>query len=110
MGNLFRQGPHEDALNYAHSLYAIRLKWVVWLTPEIEAGLEKFEAAIRTIGTNAHLLNAMPGTQEAIDRMLRICKRLRSKVWLRAVAREAGFEGIRDRDSHYSSSEPPGNG
>lgn len=67
--NLFRKGPSEDALQHASSLYGIRKARAVWLTPEIEADLERFEAALRKIGANAQLLKMVPGTPEAIKEM-----------------------------------------
>jgi len=67
--NLFRHGPHEDALKHASSLYLIRRAWSVWLTPEIESELEQFEASIRRIGANAHLVAMVPGEPTAIKAM-----------------------------------------
>jgi hypothetical protein len=69
MENLFRQGPHEDALNYAYVLASVRKRRAVWLTPEIEAKLEKFEAAFRKIGASAGLVKAMPGDPKGIKVM-----------------------------------------
>lgn len=66
---LFRKGPHQDALQHAYTLVGIRREWAVWLTPEIEAVLEKFEAAIRSIGADAQLVAAVPGEQDAINEM-----------------------------------------
>jgi hypothetical protein len=58
---LFRRGPHPDVLAHADNLLVIRRKWAVWLTLEIQAELEKFEAAVRTIGANAWLVREAPG-------------------------------------------------
>src|SRR6266849_252248 len=46
---LFRRGPHKDVLEKANALADIRTKWTLWVTPEIEAELVKFEGALRTI-------------------------------------------------------------
>jgi len=53
---LFRKGPHKDVLKDANTLSVIRMKWTLWLTPEVEAELMKFERALRTIGAQAELL------------------------------------------------------
>lgn len=53
---LFREGPTEKALSHAAQLYQIRQKWALWLTLAIEANLDKFEAAIREIGADAHFV------------------------------------------------------
>ena len=66
---LFRRGPHEEALTHAASLYRIRQAWTIWLTPEIESELEQFEASVRKIGANAHLVAMAPGEQGAIKEM-----------------------------------------
>lgn len=66
---LFRTGPHQDALIHAQSLYAVRRKHAVWLTRELELELEHFESKIRTIGAAAHLVNAMPGDPEGVETM-----------------------------------------
>jgi cadmium resistance protein CadD (predicted permease) len=39
MATLFRRGPHEDALVEASTLSDIRLKWTVWLAPDVIASL-----------------------------------------------------------------------
>jgi hypothetical protein len=68
---LFSKGPHEVALECAAALYGVRKKWVVWLTPELETELEKFEAALRTIGVNAQILRMDPGDPESITEMFK---------------------------------------
>ena len=68
---LFSKGPHEVALERAAALYDVRKKWVVWLTPELETELEKFEAALRTIGVNAQILRMVPGDPESIREMFK---------------------------------------
>ena len=57
---LFREGPTQVALNHASNLYRIRQKWALWVTPKIEADLESFEGALRTIGANAHYVDIVP--------------------------------------------------
>jgi hypothetical protein len=69
MERLFGQGPHEDALQYAYDLTTVRKRWAVWLTPEIEAILEKFESAFRKIGASAGLVKAVPGDPKGIKVM-----------------------------------------
>ena len=66
---LNRDGPRQTALPYASSLLEIRRKWAVWLTPEVETELERFEVAIRKIGANAWLVEQVPGEPAAIKEM-----------------------------------------
>ena len=56
---LFRRGPDQDVLQKANALADLRTKWSVWLTPEVDAKLFKFEGALRTIGANAWLLGEL---------------------------------------------------
>jgi hypothetical protein len=56
MTTLFRRGPHEEALVEAGALADIRIKWDIWLAPEVTTELGKFEGALRKIGANAMLL------------------------------------------------------
>ena len=69
MENLFRKGPHEDALQSAYDLTNVRKRRAVWLTPEIESILERFEGAIRKIGASASLVNAVPGDPKGVKVM-----------------------------------------
>jgi hypothetical protein len=64
---LFKKGPHADVLQNANALMDIRTKWSVWLTPEIETQLEKFEGALRTIGANAWLLGELRADDDRTD-------------------------------------------
>ncbi len=61
---LFRRGPHRDVLKDADALANIRTKWAVWLTPEVEAELVKFEGALRTIGAQAGLLEDLRADED----------------------------------------------
>lgn len=56
---LFKRGPHADVLQNASALRDLRTKWSVWLIPEIESQLEKFESALQNIGANAWLLEQL---------------------------------------------------
>lgn len=64
---LFRRGPHGDVLQHANTLMDIRIKWTVWLTPEIEARLIGFEGALRTIGAQAELLAELRGDEDRAE-------------------------------------------
>jgi hypothetical protein len=64
---LFRKGPHGDVLQHANTLMDIRIKWTVWLTPEIEARLVAFEGALRTIGAQAELLADLRADEDRAD-------------------------------------------
>jgi len=55
-----REGPSRSVLGHANKLGEIRRKWAVWLMPELETGLGKFEAAIRSMGAKAWLLDEVP--------------------------------------------------
>lgn len=69
LSTFFREGPTEDALKHSGRLYSIRQKWALWVTPDIEKELERFEQAVREIGAHAHLLQAIPGEQASIQKM-----------------------------------------
>lgn len=66
---LNRDGPRQTALPHASKLLEIRQKSALWLTPEVEAELDRFEIAIRKIGANAWLLEQAPGDPAAISEM-----------------------------------------
>jgi len=53
---LLQSGPDQEAMRLASGLLAVRQRWVVWLTPEIEHALEPFERAVRKVGTDSWLL------------------------------------------------------
>lgn len=50
---LFREGASEKVLADVGRLYSLRQEYVVWLTPEVEAGLDIFEQALRELGATA---------------------------------------------------------
>ncbi len=49
----------------------VRTKWSVWITPEIENQLEKFESALRKIGANAWLLGELRATDDPTDAVVK---------------------------------------
>lgn len=61
---LLKRGPHEDVLPDAQRLVEIREKWSVWLSPEVETQLGKFESALRKIGANAWLLKELRADED----------------------------------------------
>lgn len=67
IGTLFAEGATPRALEHSYSLYRVQQKYRMWLTPKIEAELEKFERAIRTIGANARLVRESPGEARQAD-------------------------------------------
>jgi hypothetical protein len=85
LNTLFRRGPHRDALPHANALYDIRRKWTVWLTPEVQIELDRFEHAIRTIGNNERLVSDYPGMdqrQKLIEQMYTLfAKVIGEKEW-----------------------------
>lgn len=60
---LFREGPCSKALDGASTLMGIRKRWELWITPQVEADLERFEAALRNMGVAAHVVEKFPGTE-----------------------------------------------
>jgi Xaa-Pro aminopeptidase len=69
---LLRSSPAEEALEHAAKLNDLRRTYALWLTPTIDAALEKFEAALRRIGANAHFVNVAidhDGRPAKIDEM-----------------------------------------
>ena len=64
---LFRKGPNANVLNNVAALMDIRTKWSVWLTPEIEKLLEKFEGALSKIGANAWLLGELRADEDRTE-------------------------------------------
>jgi hypothetical protein len=74
VATLFRRGPCQEALDHASNLYRIRQKWALWITPTIETDLEQFEKALRSIGANAYVNDAVrgendPGRQDRVREM-----------------------------------------
>jgi hypothetical protein len=57
---LFAQGATPEALNHRDKLHLIKEKHLLWLTPEIEGQLLKFEKAIGKLGANAMLARDNP--------------------------------------------------
>lgn len=64
LAELFRRGPYAGALDGASKLMGIRSKWALWVTAQVEADLEKLEAALRSIGANANLVAALRGDHD----------------------------------------------
>jgi hypothetical protein len=61
---LFREGPCQKALDGASTLLAIRKKYSLWITAEVETQLEGFESALRKMGAAAYVVETAPGTSE----------------------------------------------
>lgn len=55
---LFREGPCEAALNHSNNAQALRRKYAIWLTDDIDIALEPFESTVRKIGADAGLVKA----------------------------------------------------
>jgi hypothetical protein len=49
----FRKGPTREIFQFEGNLLRIRTRWAVWLTPELEEKLDKFQQNLRTIGAYA---------------------------------------------------------
>jgi hypothetical protein len=67
LATLFTKGPTPDALKHAEQLLGIRRKNALWLTPELESELERFEAALRDVGADAWLVREAPDMQNRAD-------------------------------------------
>jgi len=65
LDTLFRRGPHVQVLENANALMDTRKDWTIWLTPEVESQLVRFEGALRKIGANALLLGQLDGEDRA---------------------------------------------
>jgi hypothetical protein len=60
---LLRIGPKPEAIDFAQILSDVRRKWIVWLNPDLDAKLDKFESAINSIGADAWLLKEDPSVE-----------------------------------------------
>lgn len=72
LDTLFREGPTQEALSHAASLFALRRKYAVWLTRHLDSILQRFEGALRKVGANDWFLrNVGPGEprQKQIEEM-----------------------------------------
>jgi hypothetical protein len=72
--NLFKEGPSKKALEYASRLRDLRQQWSLWITLQVDTDLENFESAIRKIGADGYLIDAVPGApghEKAVNRMMR---------------------------------------
>jgi hypothetical protein len=72
---LLHEGPSEGIFKHTGPLHLLRQKHAVWLTPEIENGLERFERALREMGANAAYLREDP---EAADRHDRVAAKFKA--------------------------------
>lgn len=96
---LFRRGPHKDVLEKANALADTRTKWTLWLTPEIEAKLVKFEGALRTIGAQAGLLEDLRAEGDRIEAIKKAYGTFAAvmgwEAWRgEAVSRDLAAEGV----------------
>ncbi len=57
LATFLREGPTELVLSHSATLADLRHKHALWLTPEMEAPLEKFEQALRDLGANEFVVN-----------------------------------------------------
>ncbi|UAB70119.1 hypothetical protein INR79_16720 [Vibrio sp. SCSIO 43132] len=60
---LTREGPTREALEHAGNLYTLRIEYTAWITPQIEEKLMPFEKAVRNIGANSGLVEALSGSE-----------------------------------------------
>ena len=64
---LTREGPTKVALDHAGKLYTLRIEYTAWITPEIEDKLMPFEKAVRNIGAQSGLVDALSGADGRDD-------------------------------------------
>lgn len=57
-------GPSKKVLVHVTRLVDIRGKWAVWLTPELETVLGRFEGAMQSMGAKARLLDQVPEMEQ----------------------------------------------
>lgn len=58
------EGPSKKVLGHVTRLVDIRRTWAVWLTPELETELGRFEGAIQSMGAKAWLLDQVPEMEQ----------------------------------------------
>ncbi|WP_442776171.1 hypothetical protein [Sphaerotilus montanus] len=73
---LMREGPTPQIFSHTSALHEVQQKFSVWLTPTIEADLEKFEYALRTIGANEIYLRSTSDTEDRQQRIELVYKTL----------------------------------
>jgi hypothetical protein len=82
---LFQSGPAEEALNHAAKLYDVRRRSALWLTPELDAKLERFESALQEIGASADFVDVArdhADRHDVIERMHKLFAEVTGmKIW-----------------------------
>lgn len=56
---LIQKGPTSDAVTNANKLYSLRQEYSAWVTEEIAIELDKFESAVRSVGTRTGLAQSL---------------------------------------------------
>ena len=56
---LIQKGPTCDAVTNANKLYSLRQEYSAWVTEEIALELDKFESAVRSVGTRTGLAQSL---------------------------------------------------
>jgi hypothetical protein len=101
---LLRRGPHEDVLEDARKLGEIRERWSMWLVPEAEGQLDKFEGALRTIGANAYLLRELRADEDRTEAIKQAYgtfaavmgwEKWKGEIVTRDLAADRVFDGLR---------------
>lgn len=71
---LYTRAEFPELVESANSLYSFRIESAIWLTEEINEGLEGFEKALRYLGVHAHVYDQvvqggknLPGVTEGIE-------------------------------------------
>jgi hypothetical protein len=66
---LFKQGPHEKALEHASNLQEVRREHATWVTQAMSNKLMEFEQEVRIIGAKAHFVEVTTGNAaQAVQR------------------------------------------
>jgi hypothetical protein len=80
--DIMRRGPCKEAVEHSVALFRLRQKWSLWLTPEVEKALKKFEDAMMEIGSHAWYVertqsdpNAV-AREESVNRMMKLFSQL----------------------------------
>jgi hypothetical protein len=74
LADMSASGPHKSAAMSGAKLAEIRRRWAIWISPELDALLARYDFAIFNVGADANLLVEAPNdpdSQETRDRMYR---------------------------------------
>jgi len=68
---LIQKGPTKDAITNANKLYGLRQEYSAWVTEEIAMELDKFESAVRSVGTRTGLAQSLSNSSSEAEKGLK---------------------------------------